>query len=652
MPPEAARELSEVLGIELDDYGFCRTGVFSPLETSRPGVFAAGFFTSPKDIPDSVAEASGAASKAAAVIYSARGTLVARKELPPEIDVSHERPRVGVFVCHCGGNIGRVVNVPEVVEYARTLPDVVLAEENMYTCSYDALEKIKDEIREHRLNRVVVCACSHRTHEPLFQETIREMGLNPYLFEMANIRDQCSWVHMQEPEKATEKAKDLAESAVAKARLDEPLPKARLGVTPSALVIGGGASGMTAALELSAQGFEVYLVEREPELGGNLRKIRSPEEGRDPQEFLTSLIDEVQRSHRINVFTSSLVADVEGYVGNFKVTVDRGGREHAFDVGAIIVATGGSELKPDEYLYGENRNVLTQLEFEERLHRGEIDAGCVVMIQCVGSREEGRPYCSRVCCAHAIRNALEMRRRNPDADIYILFRDIRTYGFDEDLYREASEEGVLFIRYDPENKPVVKDENGLTVMVRDPVLKKMVRLRPDLVVLSTAVLPQEDNEALARMLKVPLTENGFFLEAHMKLRPIDFATDGIYVCGLAHSPKSIQESVAQACAAAQHASMILCKDAVEAEGIVALVDEEACIGCRACDVCPYNAIEFVDRRISLKEFDYLSRKAQVRSALCKGCGKCAAVCPRGAIEMHHFTDQQIVTQVTALVKAV
>jgi heterodisulfide reductase subunit A len=648
IPPKGTDDLSEVLGIELNKYGFCKIGEFSPLETSRHGVFAAGHFTSPKDIPDSVAEASGAAAKAAAVISTARGSLVTPKELPPEIDVSEQEPRVGAFICHCGGNIGKVVNVPEVVEYAKTLPNVVLAQENMYSCSYDALEKLKDQIEEHSLNRIVIAACSHRTHEPLFQGTIREVGLNPYLFEMTNIRDQCSWVHMKEPEKATIKSMDLVEATVSKALLNEALDKSELGVTPRALVIGAGASGMTAAMDLAAQGFEVNLVEKEARLGGNLHNIRSVENGESSSEFMTSIIRDVEENQRINVFKNSQVIDVEGYVGNYSVTVDHDGVDQSFEVGAIIVATGGTELKPKEYLYGENKNVLTQFEYEEKLYNGEINPNSVVMIQCVGSREEGRPYCSRVCCTHALQNALETRSRNPNTDIYILYRDMRSYGFDEDLYAEATEKGIIFIRYESEDKPIIDDTDELHVLVKDPVLKKTISLKPETLILTSAILPPKDNEVLAKLLKVPRTENGFFLEAHMKLRPVDFATDGIFVCGLAHSPKSIQESIAQASAAAQHASVILSKDIVMAEGIIALVDEDTCIGCKACDICPYNAIEYLDKVISLREFDYHTRKAHVMMALCKGCGKCAGTCPRGAIKMHHFTDEQILTQLAAL----
>lgn len=651
IPPKGTDELSKVLGIELNKYGFCNTGEFSPLETSRPGIFAAGHITSPKDIPDSVASASGAASKAAAVISIARSTQVAPKELPPEIDVSDQEPRIGVFICHCGGNIGNVVNVPEVVEFAKSQPNVVLAQENMYSCSYDALEKLKEHIQEHDLNRIVIAACSHRTHEPLFQETIREVGLNPYLFEMTNIRDQCSWVHMKEPEKATKKSKDLVEATLAKSVLNKALEKSELGVTHSALVIGAGVSGMTVANDLASQGFEVNLVEREAELGGNLHNIRSVENGADSQEFLESLVSAVEQNPLINVFKKSKVIDVEGYVGNYNVTVDYDGVDQPLEVGAIVVATGGTELKPTEYLYGENESVMTQFEFEEKLYNDNIDSDCVVMIQCVGSREEGRPYCSRVCCTHALQNALETIRRNPETNIYVLYRDMRTYGFDEDLYIEATEKGIIFIRYEADDKPVVEENNGLQVLVKDPVLKKTIRLRPDSLVLSTAILPQKDNDVVARLLKVPRTENGFFLEAHVKLRPIDFATDGIFVCGLAHSPKNIQESIAQASAAAQHASVIISKNIVLAEGIIALVDEDTCIGCKACDLCPYNAIEYIDKKITLKEFDYYSRKAHVMMALCKGCGKCAGTCPTGAIKMHHFTEEQISSQVTVLAHA-
>jgi heterodisulfide reductase subunit A len=513
------------------------------------------------------------------------------------------------------------------------------------------LEKLKEQIQEYNLNRIVIAACSHRTHEPLFQETIREVGLNPYLFEMTNIRDQCSWVHQKEPEKATIKSMDLVEATIAKAVLNEALEKSELGVTHSALVIGGGVSGMTAASDLAAQGFEVNLVEREADLGGNLRNIRSGVNGEGSQEFLKSLSSAVEQNPRINVFKNSKVIDVEGFVGNFTVNVDHEGVDQSMEVGAIVVATGGAEFKPDEYLYGENEKVMTQFEFEEKLYNGNIDSDCVVMIQCVGSREEGRLYCSRVCCTHALQNALETKRRKPGTDVYVLYRDMRTYGFDEDLYTEATENGIIFIRYEPEDKPVVEDNDSLQVLVKDPVLKKTLRLKPDSLVLSSAILPQKDNDVLAKLLKVPRTENGFFLEAHMKLRPVDFATDGIFVCGLAHSPKSIQESISQASAAAQHASVILSKNVVLSEGIIALVDEETCIGCKACDLCPYNAIEYIDQKISLKEFDYYSRKAHVMMALCKGCGKCAGTCPTGAIKMHHFTEEQIHSQLTVLAHA-
>ncbi|MFQ5711797.1 MAG: FAD-dependent oxidoreductase [Candidatus Geothermarchaeales archaeon] len=650
-PPKDAERLSKILGIELDNYGFCKTGIFSPIQTTRPGVFVGGAFTAPKDIADTVALASGAAAQAAEIISPARNSLTAEKELVPEVDVSGQEPRIGLYVCHCGGNIGRVIDVPAVVEEAKNLANVIFAEEIMYACSYESLERIKDLIKEHRLNRFIVAACSPRTHEALFQSAVREGGLNPYLFEMANIRDQCSWVHMEEPKRATEKAKDLVRMVVAKTRLNKPLFRAQIDVSPSALVIGGGLSGMMAALELSLQGFDVHLVEREASLGGNLQRIHYLASDQDPQEFLGSLIERVMSNERIMVHTNSRVVGVDGYVGNFDVKIRRDGEEQAIKVGAIVVATGGSELKPSEYLYSENRNVLTQLEFGERLHNGEVDADSVVMIQCVGSRVQERPYCSRVCCTHAVRNALELKRMNPDVNIYILYKDMRTYGFNEDLYREASREGVLFIRYDESKPEVAEEDGGLVVTVKDPILNEYIHIRPDLIVLSSAIVPQEDNEILAKMLKVPLSKDGFFLEAHMKLRPVDFATDGVFLCGLAHAPKSIKESIAQAYGAAQRAAMILSKDALEAEGVIASVDEALCTGCRACDDCPFNAIEMVDRRVELRGFAYHTRKARVNEALCKGCGKCASLCPNGAIELRHFSDEQVVSEIFALLEA-
>jgi len=643
-PPKHSQGLAKTLGIKLNKYDFCSTKTFSPLLTSRPGIYVCGAFSSPKDIPESVAQASGAAAKAGGLIAQERGKLTVVKELPPEIDVSGEEPRIGVFVCHCGINIGGVVNVPEVVEYAKTLPNVVYAEANLYTCSQDTQSAIREKIKEHNLNRVVVASCTPRTHEPLFRETIREAGLNIYLFEMANIRDQCSWVHMHEHEKATEKAKDLVRSIVAKARLLKSLKKPMIDVTPVGLVIGGGLSGMTASLELVKQGFEVHLVEKAKELGGNLRHIHFVLGSEDPQERLESIIKESTENERIHVHLNVEIADIEGYIGNFKTTLTHGSEKKEIKHGIVIVATGAVEYKPTEHLYGVDKRVLTQRELEERLAKGEFSAKTIVMIQCVGSRNDERPNCSRTCCAQAVKNALKIKELSPETDIYILYKDIRTYGFNEDYYRKAANEGVLFMCYDDEHKPKVTRENGtLKILAMAPVLKTWLPIEPDLLVLSAATIPNPDNERIAQMLKVPLTKDRFFLEAHMKLRPVDFATDGVFLCGLAHSPKLIEESISQACGAAARAVTILSKKRLEVEGAIANVNEDLCSGCRICEaVCEYNAIEMKEKDGKLV--------SSVLEALCKGCGVCGSTCPTGAVSMLHFTDEEILAQVRAALK--
>jgi heterodisulfide reductase subunit A len=641
-PPKHAQELAKILGIKLNKYNFCETNTFSPVETSRPGIYVCGAFASPKDIPESVAQASGAAAKAGGMTASGRGKLTVAKEYPPERDVSGEEPRIGVFVCHCGINIGGVVNVPEVVEYAKRLPNVVYAEHNLYTCSQDTQKGIRERIKEHNLNRVIVASCTPRTHEPLFRETVREAGLNIYLFEMANIRDQCSWVHMHQPIAATEKAKDLVRSVVAKARLLKPLPKPIIKVVPAALVIGGGLSGITASLELAKQGFEVHLVEKEKELGGYARKIHYLLGSEDPQEQLKSLVKEVMENDKIHVYLNSDVSDIKGYIGNFKTTLNNNGSKKEIEHGVVIIATGAVEYKPTEYLYGTDERVLTQHELEEKLVKGDFNAKMVAMIQCVGSRNHERPNCSRICCGQAVKNALKIKELSPETDVYVLYKDMRTFGFMEDYYREAADQGVIFIRYDDETQPEVTKENGkLRVTAWEPVLKTWIPIEPDLLVLSVATIPNPDNERLAGMLKVPLTKDKFFLEAHMKLRPVDFATDGVFLCGMAHSPKFIDESISQACAAAARAATVLSKTALEMEGSIASVDKELCSGCKICaSLCPYNAIEM--------EENNGKPVAKVLEALCKGCGVCGSSCPTKAITMGHFTNEQVLAQVKAV----
>jgi len=643
---DKVRELATKMGLELNQYGFCKTLEFRPLETTKPGIFVAGAFQAPKDIPETVIQASGAASLAAGSISEARGSLIAKKEYPLEIDVRGQEPRIGVFVCHCGINIGSYVNVPEVVEYAKTLPNVVHAENNLYTCSEDTQKKIKEKIKEHNLNRLIVASCTPRTHEPLFRDTIREAGLNPYLFEMANIRDQCSWVHMSHPKEATQKAKDLVRMAVAKSRLLDPLYGRTLTVNKAALVIGGGLSGMTAALQLAEQGFETHLVEKETELGGNLRHIHYSLDSDDPSQRLAELIEKVNQNEKIKVYTDTTFAKVEGSLGNFTSTLN--GRESTaktINHGVIIVATGAEEWQPDQYLYGKSGKVLTQREFEERLSSGRLDAKRVVMIQCVGSREGDRAYCSRICCSQAIKNALKIKESNPNTEVYILYRDIRTYGFNEEYYQKAREKGVIFIHYEENQKPeVTEDGEVLKVKVRDAILNASLLITADLLVLAPAIVPNTNNKDLAQMLKIPLDQNGFFLEAHLKLRPVDFATEGVFLCGLAHSPKTISESIAQASAAAARAATIISWDTIELEGTLSFVVDENCDGCAYCvDPCPYKAITLIEY---MKD-GAIKKTVEVDETACKGCGVCQATCPKKGIFVRGFKLEQISAMVSA-----
>lgn len=645
-PPKDTERMSRVFGIDLNKHGFANTSVFSPMETNVPGIYVCGAFAAPKDIPDSVAQASGAAAKASSSISSARGTLVTERSFPPETDTIGQEPRIGVFVCHCGINIGGVVRVPEVTEYARSLPNVVYAEENLYTCSQDTNEKMKQKIKEQNLNRVIVASCTPRTHAPLFQNTIRQAGLNLHLFEMANIRDQCSWVHTHEPDKATEKAKDLVRMGVAKARLLEQLPRITVPVKKSALILGGGLSGMTCAIQLAEEGYEAHIIEKEKELGGILKRIRYTLGGEEPQRELKKLIKRVEGDGRIHVHTNSLLRGMSGYVGNYVATVTTGEKEEKIETGVIIVATGGVEYKPEEYLYGKHDGVKTQLELEELLAKDPVaarKAKNVVMIQCVGCRTRERPYCSRVCCTETIKNALKLKELNPAANVYILHKDIRTYGFREDFYSEAAEKGVMFVRYYDDSLPTVTMEKGkLRVEAFEHFLGEHIVVRPDILMLAAATLPNPDNETLAKILKVPLSKDKFYLEAHMKLRPVDFATDGIYLCGLAHSPKFIEECIAQASGAVARASTILSKDFYEVEGIVSQVNEEKCTGCGTClTICPYDAMEKNAEGI-----------AKTNIVLCKGCGTCVASCPERAIRLPGFTDEQLIAQVANAVKAI
>ncbi len=649
-PSASSREAALMAGASVDPRGFLAVGSFSPVTTGRPGVFACGSMTGPKDIPESVMEASGAASAAGALL----GDLPVREmrvDYPPERDIRGEPPRVGVFVCRCGINIASTVDVPGVVEHLATLPRVRHAQELLFACAQDSQKTIKAAIQEKGLNRVVVCACTPRTHEPLFQRTLREAGLNPYLFEFANIREQCAWVHQKEPEAATRKAWGLARQAVARVIPAEPLYRKSLGVTGSALVIGGGLAGMTAALDLAAQGFPVHLLEKEAELGGNLRHLRRTLQGEETSALLGSLMEQVKASGRITTYLQARIAELSGYVGNFTTVLER--PEARIEHGVVVIATGAEERRPEEYLLGRDERVVTQRRLEEMLE-GAGEAGraagagepalaalrTVVMIQCAGSRDQAHPYCSRVCCSQAIKNALALREANPECEVFVLFRDIRTYGLRESYYRQAREKGVRFVRFEEGEEPVVDSgPSGLTVSVRDRILDRTLVLGPDLVVLSTGIAPNPDNKSLSQLLKVPLNEDGFFLEAHIKLRPVDFATDGVFVCGLAHYPKDVGETVAQARAAAGRAATVLGRKTIETEGRVSGVREEYCSGCGACvEVCAYGAIEISPEK----------RVATVNEALCKGCGACAATCRAAAVDLRGFGNEQVMEALHAL----
>jgi heterodisulfide reductase subunit A len=650
VPPDNLNQFADVFGIELNAHGFCKTSPVNPLETTRPGIFVSGAFQGPMDIPESVFTASGAGSLCGEILSYRRGNLSKERVYPPERDVSQEEPRIGVYVCHCGANIGRIVNVPETVEYAKTLPNVVHAEENLFICSTEAAAMLADDIKEKGLNRVIVAACTPRTHEPLFRDTLREAGINQYYYEMSNIREHCSWVHSKEKEAATEKAKDLTRMSVARVRHLEPLQEFNLPVNKAALVVGGGIGGMIGSLSIANQGHEVHLVERETELGGIARKLHYTLEGLDIQAYLRDLVSKVYRHPMIHVYTDATIPEASGYVGNFVTKVKSGRGVTEIKHGAAVIAIGADVHTPTEYLYGEDGRVMTHLELEEKIACSDervINSRNLVMIQCVGCRNEERNYCSKICCGESVKNALKLNEIHPDMDIYILFRDMRTYGFKEDYYREAAGKNVKFIRYEPEDKPQVEpgksEEDGrpvLKVTVTDYVLACKVEIDADVVALAAAIIPSAGSEEVSKLFKVSLGPDGFCQEAHVKLRPVDFAAEGVYLCGIAHYPKLISETIGQAYGAAGRALTLLANDTVVASGSVCAVDEKMCMGCGACaPACTYNAVELHDTK--------QGRKAAVVPVLCKGCGLCNSKCPTGAISLKHYTDQELFSQILA-----
>ena len=645
-PPADVKTIADTYGIELSDHQFAKMDPANPMRTTRPGIFVSGALQGPLDIPESVFSASGAGSRIGELLDYRRGRLSTERTYPEEKDVSGEEPRIGVFVCHCGANISRVVNVPDTVEYCKELPYVVHSQEQIFSCATNSAREITDTIKEKGLNRVVVAACSPRTLEPLFRDTLREAGINQYYFEMANIREHASWVHSKEMEEALAKAKDIIRMSVARVARLAPLQEFDLPVNKAALVVGGGVAGMTTALSIAGQKHEVHLIEKEKELGGTARKVHSTLDGMDVQAFLHDLTRKIYAHPMIHVYHNATITQADGYIGNFETTVasDRG--ETTIAHGAAVIAIGADVYTPTEYLHGRHERVMTQLQLEARIAERDktlVDARNLVMIQCVGCRNEERDYCSRVCCGESVKNALELKKINPKLNIYILYRDIRTYGFNEDFYREARGKAVRFIRYVPEDPPAVEEtgKGSLRITVTDRTLNKKVSIDADGLSLAAAVIPSKATREIAGLFKVALSPDGYFKEAHVKLRPVDFATDGVYLCGMAHYPKFINETINQAYGAAGRVLTLLSNDSVTASGSVCEINEKMCIGCGACaEVCGYDALNLKDTK--------QGKKATINPVLCKGDGLCNTVCPTGAIVLKHYTDEEIISEIDAL----
>ena len=638
-PNPSTVQLAKVIGVPLNEQGFIASQPLDIVATAKPGVYVCGGAQGPKDIPDSVQQGSSAAAQATAVLADSRGSLVAVPRSLPQRDVSAEAPSIGVFVCHCGVNIAGVVDVEAVADFARKLSNVTYATHCMFACSTDQLREMQQAISDHQLNRVVVASCTPRTHEPIFRKTLQEAGLNPYLFELANIREHDSWVHQAEPEAATQKAKELVRMSVSRARLLEPLHEGSYEVVQSALVIGGGLAGLSAALSFAQQGFEATLVERTAELGGNARTLAYTEDGSSPARYVQDLIEEVENQPLITVCKEAQVTSTVGSCGDFTSQIADKNGSRSISHGVVVVATGGQEYKPTEYLYGRHPRVVTQKEFEDLLQAAPEKAKQlqhVTMIQCVGSREPEFLYCSRVCCTAAVKNSLQLKTINPDAQISVLYRDIRTFGFKETAYLQARRQGVRFYRFELDRKPeVTRHADTLLVSVFDAQLQTTVQLPSDLVVLSAAIRPRPESRELAETLRLPLDEDGFFMEAHPKLRPLDFAAPGFFLCGLAQGPKFADESISQARGAVSRALAVLSRKKIATDSMINRVDAQLCRACGECEkACCFEAIK-------VKQVDSGRQQAVVTAAQCTGCGVCNVACPTGAASLAHYKDEQI-----------
>ena len=631
-PPQTIKDLAKRMGLELNRQGFCQTDEFNPAQTSVKGIFVGGAFRSPRDIPETVVEGSSAAALAAAFL-SPNPLPQLGKEYPAEGALGEEIPKVGVFLCHCGEELKKNLSISDLLDETKRLREVVHVEEVGLACLPEDLDLIKSRIGEHGLNRMVIAGCSHREIRKAMEEMAKGMGFNPYLIEYGNIREQCAFVHEDHPKLATEKAMTLIRMAVERARRIQPIRRGKQKVEKKGLVVGGGLSGMTASLRLAEQGYEVHLIERERELGGNLKESFYTLKGSNPQTLLQTLIQKVEKNGSIHLYTEAEVLGFEKKNGFYRTKIRHQNEEKVLDHGALLLATGGKEIAPKGYLYGEDRRVITQRQLEKMIHLKDErlkDIHSVVMIQCVGSRDEEHPYCSRICCGHAVKNALKLKEINPRVNVYVLYRDVRTYGFYESYYYDARGKGVVFIRYDLENKPEVNLRNGgLQVSLFDPAMGSRVTLPGELVVLSTGIEPNEHQE-LSRIFDVDLNPDGFFMEANPKSAPLDSVDRGKFFCGLCHSPNFIEDAISQANAAAARAGALLSKDAIEEKANLAYVIKRLCCGCGLCvSVCPYQA-----RVLNEEEW-----KAEVISGLCQGCGSCVIACRNGASQQRNFEKE-------------
>jgi heterodisulfide reductase subunit A len=648
-PPPKAVALAEDMQIELNEYGFCKTDKFEPVDTSRPGVFVAGAFATPKEIAETVMDASGAAARCMALLSGKSGTEVTTPEYPPERDVSDEPLRIGAFACYCTPAIDEVVDVDAVLNRVSRMEDVVHTQALEYGCLKPGMDQLMQAIRDHKLNRVVIGACTPRTHLALFHHCMQLEGLNPQLLEFVSLRDNCAWVHSDDPAGATRKAKEEMRVGVARARHLLPYHKESRSFERSALVIGGGLAGMTAALAIADEGYPVSLIEKTDHLGGNLRNLHRTAEGPNPQRLLKQMVKRVHSHERIMISYNTEVIGFDGHVGNFQSRLSYAGNgeparcweeEH----GVVVVATGGYEYKGSAFLYGHDPRIITQLELEKRLAE-DVDAARdmrqVVMIQCVNPPEQEVHYCSRTCCTNTMKNATRIKQINPNCEVYVLYKDLITYGFREEYYTEARERGVIFLRYEEDQAPQVQINYGeVEVRVHDVILGQPLTFKPDVLALSMAIMPAKTNQSLARTLEVPLSSEGFFMEDNLKLRPMDFTREGIFLAGLAHYPKFIEETIAQSLATAGRAMTILSKERLEVGGTVAVVDQEKCVGCLTCvRVCPFQIPRIDAKAVGVGN---IIGAAIIETSLCTGCGTCTSECPADAIQLRHYRDDQLV----------